>query len=312
MYRRRRTYLPPSNANGFTVFKLDVFRCGCGIVTRGDDCNASTVVHAQILLFDKSDKEVGVAERGFLGNHYYSCSVDACKGPAYLVTSGVNFGGLHGCYSEGGTGPIHIASPSFTVFGGDYGSRFTRESQGWVIENRLSIPPFWVVNEQGPKRAETYVGYDGDSNAVFGWSSAFDPHYWLLRYYDDEKVWSTEWANSRLFRANYLTGSDEHPRGGGMQGFSHFLLGVANNIFQPKLPIKVSADTQKPPPNHNAIVKASEQPKWALYKKGDIVFNADPKPGDATDSNHQYIGWVCIDDTDDNNQIWKGFGKIES
>ena len=95
-----------------------------------------------------------------------------------------------------------------------------------------------------------------------------------------------------------------------MQGFSHFLLGVANNIFQPKLPIKVSADTQKPPPNHNAIVKDS-QPliKWALYKKGDIVFNADPEPGDGT---HQYIGWVCVNDSDDNNQIWKGFGKIES
>jgi hypothetical protein len=48
--------------------------------------------------------------------------------------------------------------------------------------------------------------------------------------------------------------------------------------------------------------------KWDLYKKGDIVLNANPNP---LDPMQQYIGWVCVDASNDNNQIWKEFGKIE-
>ena len=45
----------------------------------------------------------------------------------------------------------------------------------------------------------------------------------------------------------------------------------------------------------------STAPTTGTYKKGDIVWNTDPKETG-------YVGWVCI--RDGNPGIWRGFGQI--
>lgn len=292
-------FLPASNANGFAVYDLKVFTCGCGIVTRGDDCNASTVIHADIELFDESDKEVGIAERGFLGNHYYSCQIGACKGPAFLVTSLVNSGGLYGCYSEAGTGPIQIDGSSFIVFGGDYGSGFAKESRAWVLQNRFSIPPFSVANEASGSRIETYLGIDDDTQSALGWGSfdipgdvghagRADNSYWLIRWYGarDQRYWSTEYGGGAVLAA-YLTG-DKYKRGPALQGFPSILLGDPG----PGVPVRLSTTAD-----------AAVPPDLADAEPGDIKFNTAPTAGGT-------VGWVCVGQGAA--KQWKRFGSIEA
>jgi hypothetical protein len=282
------SYLPASNADGFALNALYIRLCGCGIVARGDDCQAGMAMLASITTFNQSDKEVGIAERSFLGNRYYSCQVAACGGPAYLVTSPDNSGGLYGCYAEiGATGPIKIGSQSFGTFGGTY-PPFAPDARGWRILDRFLMPQFYVHNDLSPAAIETYVGYDdGTTQGALGFGRIAPdglPMFYLVRWSEVEHVWSTEYRAPSPWRATYLTEPD-HERGTGLQGFPRLLLGPAG----PQEAVQVEVSAARP-------ADGTGQP-------GDLVFNKDPKPAD-------FVGWVCVQAGGVN--TWKGFGQIEA
>jgi hypothetical protein len=301
---------PPTNANRWQINNAAIHKCGLGVLVAGSDSQAGTGVGLLLqgngytpsgTIDPRGNGGLGIYDRGNAANTWVGCQIQANTGRAFVSPTGNSQSILVGCYVENGEQPSYLGTPAVAI--GTINAN-SPASQGWVINNGDAVEPFVVRNAKGIKEIQTYVGYDDNTMMVpFAWQTSGDP-LWSLRWYNDERLWATEWANSSDFRANYLTGSNDHSRGAGLQGFNNFLLGPTSGSLDH--PIKMSVALEKPAANHNATVPTGR--KWDLYKKGDIVLNANPN---SLDPSQQYIGWVCVDASNDNNQIWKGFGKIE-
>jgi hypothetical protein len=118
--------VPPANCNQFVLRKVRAEACGVGVLTRGGDANAGAaydvaVTGATLQRAEGDSKthpeELGIADRAFLGNRWYSPMVEAVGGPGFWVTSGASSGTLVGGYFEA-TGHLDIQATSYTVVGG--------------------------------------------------------------------------------------------------------------------------------------------------------------------------------------------------
>jgi hypothetical protein len=315
---------PGTNVNHWQVHNLGIYQCGLGVLVMGSDSQGGTGVGLEIVGngYDTTGVVVppgnggsGIYDRGNAANNWVGCLTQSNTGRAFVSPTSNSQSIFIGCYVEADQQPSYLGMAAVAL--GAIGD-LSPNSPGWVINHVDAVSPFQVWNAKGSQEIQTRVGVNDATNTALAWRAVNRASgagaWWSLRWYEEEHLWATEWAYSTGYRASYLTGSDDHARGAGLQGFEGLLLGLAGGA--PDLPIKLTADTQKPPPDYNATAQANGQPKRALYKKGDIVFNVDPRPFDPQDPNadpdRQYIGWVCVDDTNAAALVWKGFGKLES
>lgn len=202
-------YKPFSNANGFTVRNVQSHYNGGGLLTRGDEVNASYVYMLDVIGWDQSDRDFGVAERGFLGNRYVACQVASVLGPGYMVTGLSNTGSFIGCYCEGSTGLNDIRPPAFQIIGGTWGTGFTTGSEwtGWTTAD-----DWRGVATKSTFGGRVTRGYNRiDTNSLFGWQADDSAFYERLIYgHSVSGLWDLEWAQS----ADYVTLSIDGGRGG--------------------------------------------------------------------------------------------------
>ena len=220
------------------------------------------------------------------------CYVEEAKGRGFHNAQGpapdeINSGNqatFVGCFAEG-------AQPSRLVgFGGVFlggASAFTDDTIAFVCTGNLSVHPFEIPNVANPS-IKFMLGYKDPTNAIFGWKSAAEGgNFWLFRWLEDLKVWSTELGNNfpTTHRVSYQT-AFEHARGEGFQGFPSVLIGPV------EAPTKVATTIG---------VSTPAPPFPGAWEHGDLVYNSRPAPGDP-------VGWVYIPTEA---QPWKGFGIIE-
>lgn len=211
-------YFPFSNANGFTVRNVQSHYNGGGILTRGDDCNASYVEMLDVIGWDVSDRDFGIAERSFLGNRYVACQVASVLGPAYMATGPSNTGSFIGCYCEGSTGLNDIRPAAFQVIGGTWGTGFTSTSEhtGWTFADEWKGIQSKVTAFGG----RTVRGYmRPDTQSIFGFGSSDSAFYERLTHsHSIAGMWEWEWAQSADFTTYAIDGGR-----GGLGGGALFL-----------------------------------------------------------------------------------------
>ncbi|MBS2014147.1 MAG: hypothetical protein JST00_14755 [Deltaproteobacteria bacterium] len=185
------------NANGFAAYDLEVRRCGGGIVTRADECNAGLVSNAFITTRGPSnDKSFGIADRGLLGNRYIGIRVESCGGPVLDQTSPANSGALMGISAPATCGAVvNNSSQGYGLFGGFLAAGFapgssymgasgpsdwrdvwavSRDANGDPInEAKLYAAPYVMGFKAYDDAAFCAVGYDFPGAGLTGWWSLF-------------------------------------------------------------------------------------------------------------------------------------------
>jgi hypothetical protein len=205
-------YFPYSNANGFTIENVKSHYNGVGILTRGDECNASYIYMLDVIGWDQSDREIGIAERGFLGNRYVACQVASVLGPGYLQTGPNNTGAFIGCYAEGSMGLNDIRNADFQILGGTWGTGFTAGSvyTGWTTSN-----DWRGVQTRATNGARTIASSNRiDAQSLTGYTVDSSAFYLRLTYDSTAEMWQWQWANSSDYTA-YAIDSGQGGLGGG-------------------------------------------------------------------------------------------------
>jgi hypothetical protein len=280
---------PVCNANGWHLNHVFCGSSGAGIVVTGDDSNAGVGIGLQVVSIGfaiPGNGGFGIFDRGE-SNTWIGGNVEACTGRAYVGARG---GIFLGCYSEDAL-PSYMSIPSMSL-GGAQAAGLAPFSKGWRVPDGYQVAPHTVINPLGANRIETYLGINDGSGEAFGWKVDGEADYWRLRWYDNEKVWATQFSASPVFRAAYVTGGRQgtiHVRGLGLQGFPSFLLGTASDNIK--------------------MTKGNEVPTSGTWQRGDCIINADPKPGDPRKGG---AGWICVEGSSAAHPfgVWHSFGAI--
>jgi hypothetical protein len=209
-----------------------------------------------------------------------------------------------GCFSEAAK-PTRLAGGGSVWIGGSAGG-FEDSASAFIVQSLGEVYPFPIYSNVKTKVAKLMLGYDDDSNALYGWKAeAEGGNFWLVRWLDTLKAWSTERGNDRPpspFQVSYQTGLG-HARGDGLQGFPAMLLG----------PVESDAVTGKPKAVRlETLATAGSPPADGPYQRGDLILHA---PSDYDDPLNlpEFVGWVCVSDSNPgpNRLVWKRFGSIE-
>jgi hypothetical protein len=286
-----------ANANQWRIHDVYINECGGhGIHVDGGETQGGFCDGAKII----SIGGTGIYESSFGGNTWVGCYVEEAGGRGYLADS-VGQPTFVGCFAEG-QHPSRLAAGGVVWVGGGDTHGFEDSNAALIAEGFALVHPFQVPNQLN-LGIRLLLGYGDNSDALYGWQADAEAgNFWLFRWLNDLKAWSTEMGNTfpTSQRVNYQTALG-HVRGDGLQGFPSLLLG----------PVETDPITGK---GKAVRVETSPisgaAPTSGPYQRGDLVFNA-PSDYDQEES-PQFVGWVCVGDSDPMNLVWKRFGKIEA
>lgn len=280
----------PTNANNWQIQGGFFSQCGGhGVHTNGGDANGGLCVGLYIAGIGGN----GIYESSQAGGTYVGCYVEEAKGRGFHNAQGPSPGEINignqatfvGCFAEGAQ-PSRLVGAGGVFIGGSAG--FTDDTIAFVCIGNLTVHPFEIPNVANPS-IKFMLGYKDPTNAIFGWKSAAEGgSFWLFRWLEDLKVWSTELGNNfpTTHRVSYQTASG-HARGEGSQGFPSLILGEVSDPAAPNIKIAVGI----------------APPTVGKWERGDRTYNSSPIAGGSE-------GWVCV--AGGTPGVWKKFGVIEA
>ena len=285
-----------TNANQWRILDLYISECGGhGLHVDGGETQGGLCSGAKMISIGGN----GVYESSFGGNTYVGCYVEEARGRGYFCDA-AGQATFVGCFAESQK-PTRLAGGGAVWIGGS-SSGFEDSPTALILESFANVHPFEMPHLLN-RQIKLLLGYNDNTNALYGWKAdAESGIFWLFRWLETLKAWSTEMGNTlpTAARVSYQT-AQGHARGAGLQGFPSLLLG----------PVETEPDSdQAKAIRVETTAISGAAPQSGPYQRGDLIFNA---PGDYADSAAlpAYVGWVCVDDSDKEHLVWRRFGKIE-
>jgi hypothetical protein len=153
----------------------------------------------------------GIYESSFGGNTFVGCYAEEVRGRGYFADT-PGQATFCGCFSESQK-PTRLAGGGISWLGGSAGG-FEGSENALIFEGFSNVHPFEIPNLLN-KQIKLMLGYNDNTNALLGWkSNTEDGFFWLFRWLEQFKAWSTESGNAfpGALRVNYQTAVG-HARG---------------------------------------------------------------------------------------------------